>query len=75
MTGNYRPSPLDRKGNEMGKLIRCEFLGNKLVLLILCIFLFPLGIVYFLQCAVIVEEQMEKPSEFLEKWKSGEIKV
>jgi len=58
----------------MGKLTRYEFLGNKLVLLILCTLL-PLGIVYFLQCSVLVEEEMENPSEFLDKWKAGKINV
>ena len=59
----------------MGKLKRYEFLGNRLVLLVLCIFLVPLGIVYFLQCSVCVEEEMENPSEFLDKWKAGKIRV
>jgi hypothetical protein len=55
---------------KMGKLTRYDFLGNKFVFFVLFFILPPFAILYFLRCSVIVEEEMENPSEFLEKWKS-----
>ena len=57
----------------MGKIVRREFMGSRLILVILfltCIGI-PVAVVYLLECLVTVEDELENPSEFLEQWKSG----
>ncbi len=51
----------------MGKIIRHEFLGSRLVVVLLCLtgFGIPLAFFYWAECLVTVVEEVEEPNEFL----------
>jgi hypothetical protein len=59
----------------VSKLVRREFVGNRIILLLLFLvpFLIPLGIVYLLEGTVSVEAGIENPEEFLEAFREGRI--
>ena len=52
----------------MGKIIRHEFLGSRLLVTLLCLtgIGIPLAILHVLEALVTVEEDLEEPSKFLE---------
>ncbi len=56
----------------MGRLIRIEFLGSPTLvgLLVLSVVLAPFAFFYVLRCSVIVVDEVENPSAFLERWKA-----
>ena len=57
----------------MGKIVRHEFLGNRLVVLFFVItgIGIPLAVIYLLESLVKVEEEMENPSEFLRTYRAS----
>jgi hypothetical protein len=60
----------------VGRIIRREFLGNRFYFLALCLtgVGIPIAIIYLLECTVTVDEEVDNPSEFLEKWKGPTTK-
>jgi hypothetical protein len=58
----------------MAKIVRYEFLGNWLYLCLLCIFLLPIGVVYWLVRSIRIEEDMESPEDFVELFRAGKLK-
>jgi len=52
----------------MGKIVYHEFLGSRLLLMILALSVvgIPLAVIYVLENTVTVEESFESPSEFLD---------
>jgi hypothetical protein len=62
-------------GGMMGKIIRREFVGNRWIFFALCIFVItlPFAVMYFLEAAVTVENQMEDPEEFMDALRQGKI--
>ena len=57
----------------MNKIIRHEFLGNWVLFLILCLSIagIPIAVLYYKKCMVVVEEELENPSAFLETYRAG----
>jgi len=51
----------------MGKIVYHEFLGSRLLFLLLCLsgIGLPIAVIYLLEYTVTVEESMESPSEYL----------
>lgn len=50
----------------MGKVIRREFLGSRVLVTLLCLSLvgIPMAIIYVLEAMVKIEEDVQEPSEF-----------
>ena len=59
----------------MARIVRHEFLGSMLGFWFLCItgIGIPLAIVYLLGMTVRIEEEIENPTEFVEKFRMGEL--
>ncbi len=59
----------------MAKLTRHEFVGNKLLVLLL--FLtgigVPFALIYLIEATVAIEEEVEDPNKFLDAWRSGKV--
>jgi hypothetical protein len=57
----------------MGKIIYREFLGNRLVFLLLCLsgIGLPVAVLYLLEWTVTVEENVDSPRVFLDSFRSG----
>lgn len=57
----------------MGKIIRTEFIGNPVlfVLLYLSIVGIPAAILYLRSATVIVEEEVDDPTSFLQQYREG----
>ncbi len=57
----------------MAKIVRHEFLGNKLVFFLLCIcgFGIPFAVLYLIDATVTVEEELDDPTGFLEEFRAG----
>ena len=60
----------------MGKIVRYEFLGSPMLFWFMCITLIgiPMAILYLISATVGIEESLDDPTEFLEKYRSGEYK-
>jgi len=60
----------------MGKIVRYEFLGVPMLFWFMCITLIgiPMAILYLIGATVRIEERLDDPSEFLEKYRAGEYK-
>lgn len=60
----------------MGRIVRYEFLGSPMLFWLLCITLIgiPMAILYLIGATVRIEESLDDPTEFLEKYRSGEYK-
>ena len=60
----------------MGKIVRYEFLGNPMLFWFMGISLIgiPMAILYLISFTVRIEESLDDPTEFLEKYRSGEYK-
>jgi hypothetical protein len=56
----------------VSKIVRREFLGNWVLFLVLCLSIvgIPVAILYYKECMVVVEEELENPSAFLEAYRS-----
>jgi hypothetical protein len=61
----------------MGRFVRREFLGSRVVFFLLCIsgIGIPFAILYFIECLVTIEEELEEPGRFLEEWKAGKHRL
>jgi hypothetical protein len=59
----------------MGKIIRREFLGSRARLILMCITVIgiPSAIIYFVESTVTIEEDLDDPTEFVEKFRSGKL--
>ena len=57
----------------MNKIIRREFLGSWVLFLGLCVSIvgIPIAILYYKESMVIVEEELEDPSAFLQAYRAG----
>jgi hypothetical protein len=57
----------------MGKIVRYEYLGNSFTFWLLCITIvgIPLAILHLVTSVVRVEEEVDDPSVFLEKFRAG----
>jgi len=60
----------------MGKIVRYEFLGIPTLFWFMCITVIgiPMAILYLISATVRVEESLEDPTQFLEKYRAGEYK-
>jgi hypothetical protein len=60
----------------MGRIIRYEFVGNWLVLVLLfmSVIFIPFGVIYFILTAVKIEEEIENPNEFIAAFKEGKYR-
>ena len=60
----------------MGKIVRYEFLGNPTRFWFLCLTVIgiPMAILYLIDATVRIEESLNDPGEFLERYRSGKIK-
>ncbi len=60
----------------MGKIVRYEFLGNPIRFWFLCMtgVGIPMAILYLIDATVKIEESLDNPEEFLEKYRSGKFK-
>ncbi len=60
----------------MGTIARHEFLGSKLLLVVL--FLtgvgIPIGLLYLIESMVTIEEEIEDPTRFLHEFRAGTFK-
>ena len=56
----------------MSKIIRREFLGSWILFLGLCVSIvgIPTAILYYKQSMVVVQEELEEPSAFLETYRA-----
>jgi hypothetical protein len=59
----------------MAKIVRYEFLGNWFYLILLLIFLLPIGVTYWLVRSLRIEEEMESPEAFVDFYRSGKWKT
>lgn len=61
----------------MGKIVRYEFLGSPMLFWFMCITLvgIPMAVLYLIGATVGIEESLDDPTEFLEKYRSGESKL
>lgn len=61
----------------MGKIVRYEFIGSPMLFWLMCISLvgIPRAILYLIEATVGIEESLDDPTEFLEKYRSGESKL
>jgi len=59
----------------MGKIIRREFLGSRIILTLLCLtgIGIPVAIIYLLEATVTIEEEVDDPSDFTEKFRTGKL--
>lgn len=59
----------------MGKIIRREFLGSRIVLTLLCLtgIGIPIAIIYLIEATVTIEEEVEDPSDFTEMLRAGKL--
>ena len=59
----------------MARIVRHEFLGSTTGFWFLCVtgIGIPLAIVYLLVMTVRIEEDIENPQEFIEKYRMGEL--
>jgi len=57
----------------MGKIVWHEFVGSWAIFVLLCLTIIgiPVAVLYLIEHIVTVEEKMEKPSEFLENFRTG----
>ena len=60
----------------MGKIVRYEFLGNRMLFWFMCITLIgiPMAILYLIVTTVRIEESLDDPTEFLEEYGSGKYR-
>lgn len=60
----------------MAKIVRHEFVGRPELFWLMCITLIgiPIAILYLIGATVIIEENLDDPTEFLERFRSGEYK-
>jgi hypothetical protein len=57
----------------MAKIVRYEFLGNWFYLCLLCIFLLPIGVVYWLMRSIRIEEELDSPEDFVTLYRAGKL--
>ena len=59
----------------MNKIIRRQFLGSWVLFLVLCLSILgiPVAILYYKESMVIVEEELENPSAFLDAYRAGKL--
>jgi hypothetical protein len=57
----------------MAKIVRYEFLGNWFYLCLLCIFLLPIGVVYWLMRSLRIEEELDSPEDFVTLYRTGKL--
>jgi hypothetical protein len=59
----------------MARIVRHEFLGSTLGFWLLCMtgIGIPLAVVYLLCMTVRIEEDIDNPAEFIEKFRMGEL--
>jgi hypothetical protein len=59
----------------MSKIIRRQFLGSWVLFLVLCLSILgiPIAILYYKEWTVIVEEELEDPSAFLDAYRAGKL--
>jgi hypothetical protein len=63
------------RGNTMGKIVRREFVGSRLVFFLLCLFgiTLPFAIIYLLEATVTIEDEMEDPEKFMMALREGKV--
>jgi hypothetical protein len=59
----------------MGKVIRHEFVGSKLLFFLLCLLgiTIPFAIVYLIEGTVTVEDEMQDPEKFMTAFREGKV--
>jgi hypothetical protein len=59
----------------VNKIIRRQFLGSWGLFLVLCLSILgiPVAILYYKESMVIVEEELENPSAFLDAYRAGRL--
>ncbi len=59
----------------MGKIVRHEFLGSRLLVLLLCLtgIGIPLAVIYLIEGFVTVEEEVADPTAFLEAYRKRNV--
>lgn len=57
----------------MAKIVRYEFMGNWLIFWVLCVvvFLIPFAFLYWMANSIRIEEDLENPELFVERFRSG----
>lgn len=57
----------------MGKIVRKEFIGSPILFVLLCMTIIgiPAAILYLRSATVIVEEEIDDPTLFLERYREG----
>lgn len=56
----------------MAQIVRHEFVGNKILLIILCLIgiTIPLAVIYFVESTVTVKEEIDDATTFLESFRA-----
>ncbi len=59
----------------MGKIVRHEFLGSRILFTLLCLtgIGIPAAVVYLIESTVTIEEELDNPTEFLEAFRAGKV--
>ncbi len=59
----------------MGKIVRREFMGNRLYFFLLCALLvtIPFAILYLVEGTIRIEDDLADPELFVQKFRSGSI--
>jgi len=59
----------------MSKIVRREFIGNKLLFWLLAILgiTLPFAIIYLLEATVTIEDDMEDPEKFMDALRAGKV--
>jgi hypothetical protein len=59
----------------MGKIVRREFVGNRYLFFLLCLFgiTIPLAIIYLLEATVTIETEMDDPEKFMVALREGKV--
>ena len=57
----------------MNKIVRRQFLGSWVLFFALCISILgiPIAILYYKESMIVVEEELENPSAFLDAYRAG----
>ena len=60
----------------MNKIVRRQFLGSWVLFLALCLSILgiPIAILYYKESMLVIEEELENPTAFLEAYRAGKRK-
>ena len=57
----------------MSKIVRRQFLGSWVLFFVLCLSILgiPIAILYYKESMIVIEEELENPSAFLDAYRAG----